>query len=180
MNPRAAHIGEEAPVVGVGPTRETKIEELRKRGNALEIEKCLIEQELQRLQNPVAAELDFVKRDRSGTVRLRADEKIALFLELFGARKSVYPKLWENAKTGKKGYSPACNNEWKPGICRKPQIKCTECCHQRFPPLDERAIEAHLRGTHTIGVYALRENDACVFVAADFDGDGWRDDIVAY
>ena len=36
------------------------------------------------------------------------EEKVALFLELFGTRRSVYPKRWENEKTGKSGYSPAC------------------------------------------------------------------------
>jgi len=29
----------------------------------------------------------------------------------------VYPKLWQNQKTGKSGYSPACANEW---VRRKP------------------------------------------------------------
>lgn len=81
-------------------------------------------------------------------------EKVALFLDLFGTRRSVFPKRWENSKTGKSGYAPACDNEWRPGVCRKPQIKCTECPHQKFPPLDHRAIEAHLRGVHTLGVYA--------------------------
>ena len=35
------------------------------------------------------------------------EEKIALFLSLFGARREVYPKLWVNHKKGTKGYSPA-------------------------------------------------------------------------
>ena len=26
----------------------------------------------------------------------------------------------------------------------------------------------------------MREDDSCIFVAADFDGEGWRDDVVAY
>ena len=38
------------------------------------------------------------------------EEKIDLFLSLFGARRSVYPKLWINLKKGSKGYSPACSN----------------------------------------------------------------------
>jgi hypothetical protein len=37
-------------------------------------------------------------------------EKIDLFLSLFGARRSVYPKLWINQIKGSKGYSPACGN----------------------------------------------------------------------
>lgn len=77
-------------------------------------------------------------------------------------------------------YAPACDNEWRPGICRKPRIKCTDCAHQKFPPLDGRAIEAHLRGTHAIGTYAIREDDSCIFLAADFDGDGWQNAAQAY
>jgi hypothetical protein len=107
-------------------------------------------------------------------------EKVALFLDLFGTRRSVYPKRWENEKAGKSGYSPACDNEWRPGICYKPKVKCAERIHQRFPPLDERAVEAHLRGTHTLGVYAIGSDDTCRFLAADFDGEGWRDDVLAY
>jgi hypothetical protein len=107
-------------------------------------------------------------------------QKVELFLNLFGARRSVYPKLWENSKTAKKGYAPACDNEWRPGICRKPQIKCSDCAHQKFPPLDGNAVEAHLRGLHTIGTYAIRQDDSCIFLAADFDGDGWQDAAQAY
>src|SRR2546421_188973 len=42
-------------------------------------------------------------------------EKVALFLDLFATRRSVFPKRWENAKTRKSGYAPACDNEWRPG-----------------------------------------------------------------
>lgn len=111
-------------------------------------------------------------------------EKIALFLDLFGTRRSVFPKRWENSKAGKTGYSPACDNDSfanrQNGICRKPKVKCSECCHQRFPPLDEHAIESHLRGEQTLGVYAIGTDDTCRFLAADFDGEGWRDDVLAY
>ena len=107
-------------------------------------------------------------------------EKVALFLDLFGTRRSVYQKRWENAKTGKSGYSPACDNEWRAGICRKPQVKCTECPHQKFPPLHEHAIEDHLRGLHTLEVYAITDDNTCRFLAADFDGEGWQDNVAAY
>ena len=111
-------------------------------------------------------------------------EKIALFLDLFGTRRSVYPKRWENSKTGRSGYSPACDNDSfvnrQNGICLKPKVKCSECPHQRFPSLDERAVETHLRGEQTLGVYAIGTDDACRFLAADFDGEGWREDVLAY
>jgi len=107
-------------------------------------------------------------------------EKIDLFLGLFGARRSVYPKLWTNHNKGTKGYSPACGNEWVGGLCEKPRVKCSECPNQNFPPLDHSAVHLHLTGRHTIGTYAIREDDSCIFLAADFDGDGWMQDIEAY
>lgn len=108
------------------------------------------------------------------------EEKVDLFLNLFGARRSVYPKLWINLKKGSKGYSPACSNEWVHGVCEKPRVKCSDCPNQNFPPLDHSAIHSHLTGRHTIGTYAILKDDSCIFLAADFDGDGWMQDIEAY
>ncbi len=34
---------------------------------------------------------------------LTPEDKVALFLRLFRGREDVYPKLWQNQKTGKKG-----------------------------------------------------------------------------
>lgn len=41
--------------------------------------------------------------------------KVALFRSLFRGREDVYAVRWER-KDGKSGYSPACRNEWVPGI----------------------------------------------------------------
>ena len=51
---------------------------------------------------------------------LTASEKVALFRRLFRGRDDVYPARWES-KTGKSGYSPACANEWRAGVCEKPE-----------------------------------------------------------
>ena len=107
-------------------------------------------------------------------------EKVDVFLKHFCGRKSVYPKLWENKAKGKKGYSPVCSNEWVRGVCNKPKIKCTDCSYQAFPPLDEKTVFAHLKGTQTIGTYAIREDDTTIFLATDFDGSGWEQDVVAF
>lgn len=45
------------------------------------------------------------------------EQKVELFLSLFQARSSVYPKRWENSHKGTKGYSPACRNEWVKELC---------------------------------------------------------------
>jgi len=39
-------------------------------------------------------------------------ERLALFRRLFAGRPDVFPTRWENGKTGRSGYSPACANEW--------------------------------------------------------------------
>lgn len=61
----------------------------------------------------------------SAPAHFTTDDKIALFRRLFRGR-DVYPQRWESAK-GTSGYSPACGNEWKPGTCYKPRVKCGDC-----------------------------------------------------
>lgn len=43
----------------------------------------------------------------SSTAPVTSSEKVALFRSLFRGREDVYPKLWTNVKTGRKGYAPA-------------------------------------------------------------------------
>lgn len=54
------------------------------------------------------------------------EAKIALFLSLFRGRADVYPRRFENRRTGRAGYAPACANEWVRGVCEKPRIKCAD------------------------------------------------------
>ena len=37
-------------------------------------------------------------------------EKVAFFRSMFAGRKNVFARRFESAKTGKKGYSPYCEN----------------------------------------------------------------------
>jgi hypothetical protein len=108
------------------------------------------------------------------------DEKIQLFLTRFACRQDVYPRLWENTKDGRKGYSPVCGNEWSRLLCGKPRIKCGDCMHQAFLPLDETAAREHLTGKSVIGTYAIRTDHQCIFLAADFDEGNWQQDSAAY
>jgi superfamily II DNA or RNA helicase len=96
---------------------------------------------------------------------------------------------WVNAKTGRSGYAPACANEWVKGICGKPQVKCGECPNQAFIPVSDEVIERHLRGEHrtqrlgtdfVAGVYPLLPDETCWFLVADFDGESWAADVLAY
>ena len=114
------------------------------------------------------------------TERSPAREKVALFRSLFRGRDDVYPKRWENTRTGKSGYAPACANEWKPQICGKPRIKCGSCTSQAFLPVTDETIVDHLRGHHTLGVYPILADSTCHFLAADFDKETWRTDAEAF
>ncbi len=107
------------------------------------------------------------------------DEKIALFRRLFRGRTDIYPVRWESSKGGS-GYSPACKNEWRPGVCGKPRVKCGVCKQRQFLPMNDRVIYNHLAGKHTIGIYPLLKNDSCYFLATDFDKSSWQEDALAF
>lgn len=114
-------------------------------------------------------------------------EKIALFRNLFRGREEMFPRRWENASSGKAGYSPACRNEWVRGICGKPQVKCGECPNQAFVPFGEDVLRSHLTGRapggsadFTAGVYPMLSDETCWFLAADFDKKSWMQDIAAF
>lgn len=70
---------------------------------------------------------------------LNVNQKVALFKQLFKGRADVFATRWQNSK-GRSGYSVACHNEWVPGICKKPDIKCSECPNRQHKALDDQAI----------------------------------------
>jgi hypothetical protein len=87
--------------------------------------------------------------------RLGTDEKVRLFASLFRGREDVYPVRWES-KAGKSGYSPACANEWRAGICEKPRIKCGDCEHRALIPVTGQTLFDHLAGRHTVVSYDFK------------------------
>lgn len=99
----------------------------------------------------------------------------------------MFPRRWENPKSGKSGYSPVCRNEWVRGICGKPQVKCGECPNQAFVPFGDDIIRSHLTGRaaqnaaeFTAGIYPMLPDETCWFLAADFDKKSWKRDVVAF
>ena len=112
-------------------------------------------------------------------------EKIALFRALFRGREEVYPRRFENSKTGRAGYQPACGNEWVRGVCEKPRIRCSDCACQDFLPVTEQVVRWHLSGLDergrdfVMGIYPMLRDERCWFLAIDLDGDHWREDSAA-
>lgn len=91
-------------------------------------------------------------------------EKLVLFNLLFAMRSDVHAKSYFNKKTGRVGYTPACANEWKGGVCGKPRVKCADCANCEFLPLNDAALLAHFRGSGRDGVgvvagYPLVDDD---------------------
>jgi hypothetical protein len=82
---------------------------------------------------------------------LSAQEKVTLFRRLFRGRQDVYAVRWENKTTGRSGYTPACGNEWRDGVCEKPRIKCADCSHRQLLPFTDAVVYDHLTGRLTVG-----------------------------
>jgi superfamily II DNA or RNA helicase len=117
------------------------------------------------------------------------EEKIRIFRSLFKGREDVFPRRFENSRTGKSGYAPVCRNEWQSGICQKPKIVCQECNFRAFLSISDEIIRDHLRGNDpndrsgkdfTIGVYPLLTDESCWFLAVDFDKSAWAEDASAF
>lgn len=114
-------------------------------------------------------------------------EKIELFRSIFKGREDVFPRRFESKRTGRKGYQPACRNEWVEGICRKPKVTCADCLNREFIPVTDEVIRSHLSGKDfvtfrsgdfTMGVYPLLTDETCHFLALDFDKSSWREDVL--
>ena len=169
---------------------ETEGARIRARLAELDRQRADLEGELVRIERAAPASALPQQGDgTSVTTASNAAAKIALFRRLFAGRHDVFPLRWENTKTGRSGYAPACANEWIRGICNKPQIKCGECSNQAFIPVADDVIGSHLRGfdrskssraMFVAGVYPLLHDETCWFLAADFDGDHWNADALAY
>jgi len=122
----------------------------------------------------------FVTKDSSPA------DKIKLFRSLFRGREDVYPRRFENQRTGKSGYAPACANEWVRGVCEKPRIKCADCPNRRFFAVTDETVGWHLSGRDAVGrvfvmgLYAMLSDESCFFLAVDFDGEDWQKDAGAF
>jgi len=108
-------------------------------------------------------------------------DRVQLFMSLFHGRDDVYALRWENKRSGKKGYSPACKNSWIPGVCPLPQKKCHQCSNPDYLPYTSESVERHLskQCKDVMGIYALQPDDSCWFLAIDLDEEDWQSDVKA-
>jgi superfamily II DNA or RNA helicase len=174
-----------------GERPETEIAAIRRQLQALDLERQRLVARLGELEQASAEQPQPTTSKPAVASSSSAAEKIALFRQLFAGRTDVFPARWQNPKTGRSGYAPACANEWVRGVCGKPQIKCGECPNQAFVPVSDDVVEYHLRGEDRVrpngrrgdfvaGVYPLLFDDTCMFLAVDFDGEQWSSDALAF
>ena len=103
-------------------------------------------------------------------------EKVRLFRSLFGGRVDVFARRFDNAKIGKKGYSPFCENQWMRGVCGLMRgMKCAECPNRKMMPVSDEVVRWHLRGKDggqkpfEMGAYPMAKDETVTFAAIDFD-----------
>jgi superfamily II DNA or RNA helicase len=149
----------QAPTDGV----ERELTELERRAK-------LVEPRAAPAQAPEAA---------AASTLLSPEEKVSLFRDLFRGREDVYAERFVAKKTGKAGYGPVCANKFVKGICELPKVKCGACANRALRPMDDRAVDGHLRGDHVLGIYPLLEDETCWLLAMDFDKSTWMDDARA-
>ncbi|MDE0262937.1 MAG: DEAD/DEAH box helicase family protein [Bryobacterales bacterium] len=159
---------------------DSEVTQIRQRLARIGDEKAALEARLSELEAATPGQEQCSQPEAPVTNHSSVREKIALFRALFRGREDVFPQRWENAKTGKSGYAPACGNEWMPGLCDKPRIKCGACPNQAFLAVTDKVLEGHLRGHHALGVYPMLPDDTCGFLAADFDKRTWQRDAEAF
>ncbi|MBF0471334.1 MAG: DEAD/DEAH box helicase family protein [Gammaproteobacteria bacterium] len=106
------------------------------------------------------------------------EQKIAIFKQLFRGRDDIFANRWQNQQ-GRSGYSVACDNEWVPGVCNKPRIKCQECTQRQFSELSDQIIYRHLSGHQVVGLYPLLKDNTCLLLAVDFDKGCWQEEVKA-
>jgi len=138
--------------------------------------------ELEREQNSLINKRNTLTKQLKNQVNripsLSVNQKIELFNKLFKGRTDVFAGRWKNSK-GRSGYSVACHNEWKQGICNKPKIKCNECSNRKYKVLDDQIIYDHLAGKLVVGLYPLLVDNTCYLLVADFDKSDWQDSVKA-
>ena len=106
-----------------------------------------------------------------------AIEKIDLYKSIFQGRTDIYAVRWE--KNGRRGYMPAYKVDWADYNKHKAQGGTfKDYKNKEYLPFDNSAIELHLSGKETCGIYPLLEDNTSYFIVVDFDKQNWKETIL--
>lgn len=164
------------------PVNQLRLEndQLRKENAYLKQEIVYLREQLSKTINP---QTPFERQDDRAplvTKHSSLDEKIKLYRSLFHGRNDVYARRYESKSSGQSGYTTVCAYEWKPPMCRKPEIRCQSCQNRKLVPLTDNVIKRHLGGEIVVGLYPMRQDETCSFLVIDFDKKHWQDDVKAF
>lgn len=102
---------------------------------------------------------------------------IELYKSLFRGRTDIYAIRWP--KNGRSGYMPAYKVDWTDYNKHKAQGGTfKDYKNKEYLPFDDKAIEAHLSGKETCGIYPLLEDNTSFFIVVDFDAQNWQETIL--
>lgn len=114
-------------------------------------------------------------------MNINSQEKVEIFKKLFRGREDISAIYWEKADKTVSGYTPACLNEWRSGLCYKLQRqKCKDCPHAKYIGLNDYHINMHLCGQKIYGIYPLLDDNTSYFITADFDDKNWEKDVLRF
>jgi len=100
-------------------------------------------------------------------------------MSLFHGRIDIYARRWE--KNGRSGYSPAYEFNWDEFMAHKRlggSLK--DFKNKRLLPLTSEVIKKHLIGSQVIGIYPVLPDNMSYFLAADFDGETWKNEAITF
>ncbi|MGD7045999.1 TOTE conflict system archaeo-eukaryotic primase domain-containing protein [Jeotgalibacillus proteolyticus] len=86
--------------------------------------------------------------------------RLQIYKSLFRGREDVFAQRWTSGEQA--GYSPVKDQNGS------------------FAHLTEEVLYRHLSGEQTVGLYPLRKDHSCFFLAFDFDKKNWKDDVSAF
>ena len=101
---------------------------------------------------------------------------IDIYKSLFRGREDIYAVRWE--KDGRGGYMPAYKVDWTDYNRHKAKGGTFANYEKKeYLPINDGAINEHLSGKITMGIYPLLSDNTSFFIAADFDEDNWQESI---
>jgi hypothetical protein len=167
------------------PEQKEQLKELQRELMEIDQRRAGLLAEIQELKGSVLPKEGSIS---ASTVSLHSAEaeKIRLFRSRFAGRDDVFPRRFESRKSGRSGYQPVCANEWRAGVCFKPKVKCAKCDARKFVPVSDEMVRQHLSGKDAqgkpfvMGIYPLRLDETCSFLAVDFDKAMWKEDALAF
>ncbi len=102
---------------------------------------------------------------------------IDLYKSVFRGRFDIYAVRWE--KDGRSGYMPAYKVDWTDYNKHRAQGRTFKNYkNKEYLSFDNSAIESHLSGKETCGIYPLLEDNTSYFIAVDFDKHNWKEAIL--